>query len=409
MNTKHKNKRESKTDSRFITCNHLDKIGEIAVYYGFTPMKRPAVTKVDTSLVTDVVDMGIPLGIEEKIALVRNYHEQNMHNLSQPVMCYFKDPSHPTKKNAPPRYADLEMLGTSGSIAEATLIQTTRAILSEEGYTKTSVEINSVGDRESMSRFSRELIAYYRKNINTMSPEARQLFKKDPFLLLSSKDKSYEKLNQGAPRSMDFLSETSRRHLEEVLEYLEALDIPYTINNGLVGNRTQYTEMIFTIVDVIDTENKSKDPQILAVGVRYNGLSRRLNMKRDINTVGVSILINNGKNDNRKPLTKVKRPIFSFVQLGLESKLISLDIIERLRKVKIPLNISLSKDRLGAQVSSVEKFHAPYVIVMGKKEAMDQTAIVRRIDTYSQSIVPLNELPSHMKKLEEQYFKRTSR
>ena len=102
----------------------------------------------------------------------------------------------------------------------------------------------------------------------------------------------------------------------------------------------------------------------------------------------------------RKPVTKTKRPVASFIQLGSDSKLISLEVIELLRQVKIPLYLSLAKDRLGAQVSSIEKYHTPYVIVMGKKEAVERTAIVRRNDTHAQEIVSLEDLPKYMKKVE---------
>ncbi len=412
-----KNKQKA-ADSKFIPSEHLDKIGEVAVYYGFTPMKSPSVTKGDIEASKDILDGDyiddetdrhgrLPLHAEEKIAIVRSYHELEMHAQPQPVMLYFKDPCRGSiRKGGFPRYADLEILGSSGSIAEATLIQASRAMLAEEGYAETAVEINSIGDKESIARFSRELTAYYRKHINDMSSESRQLFKQDPFELLASREESAKTLNAGAPRSMDFLSETSRRHLEEVLEYLETLKIPYAINNSLLGNRKYCTETVFSVVNAAAADKKPASRHVLAIGVRYNGLAKRLNMKRDIQGVGISLLINEGKSGLRKPVTKVKRPIASFVQLGLESKLLSLEVIEKLRQAKIPLYLSLAKDRLGAQVSSVEKYHTPYVIVMGKKEAVERTAIVRKNDTHSQDIVPIDDLPKYMKKVEAQYFKK---
>ncbi len=404
-----------KKGSKFISYDHLDKIGEVAVYYGFIPTKTPAVSKEDISAAKDLLDTDHAVGpneypgrlgfhAEEKIALIRTFNEQDMHNMPLPILLYFKDPYRGSVKfEKHHRYADLEILGGSGSIAEATLIQTSRAMLSEEGYTNTVVEINSVGDRESIARFVKELTGYYRKHINEMSPASRQLLKQDPFSLLSSTDESCRELNASAPRSMDFLSETSRRHLDETLEYLEALHIPYTINNGLIGNRAYCTETIFSIIN--NGADSAKDESLLAIGTRYNGLAKRLNMRRDIQGVGMSILIKGGKNNLRKPLAKMKRPVASFVQLGLDSKLLSLDIIERLRQVNIPLYLSLAKDRLGAQVSSIEKYHTPYVIVIGKKEAVEKTAIVRHNDTHSQDIVPLEQLPQHMKKIETIYTK----
>ena len=400
-----------KKSSKFISYEHLDKIGEIAVYYGFVPMKSPVVSKNDIAAAKDLLENEQPhdgneypgnlsFHAEEKVALVRTYNEQNMHTLPQPVMLYFKDPYRGSlKTDKYHRYADFEILGTSGSIAEATLIQTARAMLAEEGYANTCVEINSVGDRDSINRFVRELTSYYRKHINDMTPACRQLFKQDPFSLLSSSDESCAELNANAPRAMDFLTEASRHHLEEVLEYLETLNIPYAINNGLIGNRAYCTETIFSIINVDATSKK--EPRILAIGTRYNGLAKRLNMKRDLQGVGMSLLIKSTKANLRKPVSKMKRPIASFVQLGLESKLLSLDVIERLRQVNIPLYLSLAKDRLGAQVSSIEKYHTPYVIVVGKKEAVEKTAIVRHTDTHSQDVVPLDELPKYMKRVEK--------
>lgn len=400
-----------KKETHFMPCDNLDKIGEVAIYYGFMPFKSPSITKADLDAAKDIMEGDyvddetekhgrLPLHAEEKIAVVRSYTEQNMQALPQPVMLYFKDPCKNNKKAIYPRYADLEILGASGPIAEATLIQTAIAMLSEEGYKHTRVEINSIGDRDSIIRFTKELTAYYRKNINEMTPEDRQMFKRDPFELLACREASCNAINVEAPRSMDFLTETSRRHLEEVLEYLETLDIPYVINNGLIGNRKYCTETIFSIINA-DPEQKKGDQHILALGVRYNGLSKRLNMKRDLQGVGISLLIKNKDESLRKPLAKIKRPIASFVQLGIESKLLSLKVIESLRQAKIPLYTSLAKDRLGAQVSCIEKHHSPYVLVMGKKEAVEKTVIVRHNDTHSQDVISIEELPKFMKKIEE--------
>lgn len=398
--------------NKFISYENLDKIGEIAVYYGFSPKKSPLVTKEDLSAVKDIIDGDyiddesenhnkLSLHVEEKIALIRMYNEQNLHNGPQPTMLYFKDPCRGTGYH---RYANLEILGFSGSIAEATLIQTAKVMLEEEGYKSLLVEINSTGDRESLARFSRELTAYYRKNINQMSANSRELFKKDPFELLACQEKECQELNKKAPRALDFLSENGRRHLEEILEYLEALKIPYMVNNGLLGNRKYCGETIFTIIN--DDKKTPKDRKILAVGMRYNNLAKRLTVKKDIQGVGISLLIKGNKKDLRKPTKKMKRPISSFIQLCIESKLLSLPIIESLRQVKIPLYVSLAKDRLGAQVSSVEKYNTPYVIVIGKKEAVEKTAIVRKNDSHSQDIVSLEELPKYMKNIEAQYFKK---
>lgn len=403
-------------EQKYTPHEHLDKIGEIPVYYGFVPHKSPDIKKVDLDQAKNLLEGDfieedeeshnqLPLHVEEKIALLRMYTENNMNTLPQPVMFYFKEPFKGSLKKgtgAFNRYCDLEIMGGSKSIAEALLIQTTRAILKEEGYENIWVEINSIGDRDSISRFTRDLGNYYRKHVNDMHAECRQLLKKDPFDLLGCQNEKCKKINESAPSSMDFLSESSRTHFQEVLEYLEALEIPYKINNNLIGNKKYCTETIFSIHNADhDGDKKSKEPKILAIGVRYDGLSKKIGSKKEIHGVGISLLIKNNKSDLRKELKKTKRPFASFVQLGFESKLLSLTIIENLRQEKVPLFLSLARDRLGAQVSAVEKYHIPYALIMGKKEAVEKTVIVRNNDTHAQQIIDIEDLPKYMKRLEK--------
>ena len=125
-----------------------------------------------------------------------------------------------------------------------------------------------------------------------------------------------------------------------------------------------------------------------------------MNMKKEIQGVGISLLVKGNSPELRKEIKKVKKPFVSFVQLSFESKLLSLSVIEKLRQVKIPLHLSLAKDRLGAQVSAVEKNHTPYSIIMGKKEAIEKTVIVRNVNTHAQDIVSIEELAKYMKRLE---------
>jgi histidyl-tRNA synthetase len=408
-----KNKKNT-SEKKYVSYEHLDKIGEVAVYYGFIPHQSPNINKSDLDLAKsllkgDSVDseedshIRLPLHVEEKIALLRMFHEQNMYSLPQPLMFYFKEPFRGSIKkgnSAYHRYCDLEIIGVSKSIAEAILIQNARAILKEEGIENIYVEINSIGDKDSIQKYNRELTNYYKKHINEMHSECRQLFKKDPFELLNCQEPKCKKINEEAPKTMEFLSESSRNHFQEVLEYLEALSIPNKINNTLIGNRKYCTETIFSIIN-LDYNKKIKDSKIVAIGVRYDGLAKKVGFKKEIQGVGISILIKNNNLSLRKEVKKFKKPVASFVQLGFESKLLSLSIIESLREVKIPLCLSLARDRLGAQVSFVERSHIPYSIIIGKKEAVEKTAIVRNVDTHAQEIVSLEDLPSYMKKLEK--------
>ena len=60
---------------------------------------------------------------------------------------------------------------------------------------------------------------------------------------------------------------------------------------------------------------------------------------------------------------------------------------------------ALSKDSLGAQLGMAEKSGAPYTIIFGQKEAIEQTVIVRNMATRSQETVKQKNLAEYMKNL----------
>ncbi|MDP3785150.1 MAG: hypothetical protein Q8R12_03715 [bacterium] len=174
------------------TCLHknIDLPAEIALYYGFTLFESPRITKEDTRNARGITEPELRgrestdetlkrFSLEEKVALVRMYHEKNLENGPQPAMFYFGKPIESENADKKPqtkeRNISLEVMGTPKSVAEALLIKTALEILKEEGFENLSVHVNSVGDRETVARFSRELSAYYRKNIEDLPAHCRQL------------------------------------------------------------------------------------------------------------------------------------------------------------------------------------------------------------------------------------------
>ncbi len=393
-------KKINKKTGDYIDVNIVTKAFEPALYYGFVPLQTPRLTDEDIKdakkisegeIVVDSEDheSGASVRLEEKIALLRMYHDQNMSSLPQPLMFLYKKPFVGDKKKSRETHCGLEIIGASKSVAEAILIQTAMSILTENGAEELHVDINSIGDKESLARFTRELTAYYRKNLNTLPAPCRQAFKKDVFSLLGCGHEECKTLALECPKSINFLSEKSRQHFKEVLEFIEALNIPYTINNTLVSNRDYCSETIFEI------RSGSKKQSPLAIGLRYDTLSKKVGFKREVPAVGVSLAFKTELKDIVKPaqVNKIMN------QLGFEAKLKSLQITEILRKVKVPISQSLAKDKIAGQVSSGERNELDYVLIMAKKEAMENSIIVRDAITRAQDTVPLTELASHIKEL----------
>ena len=95
----------------------------------------------------------------------------------------------------------------------------------------------------------------------------------------------------------------------------------------------------------------------------------------------------------------MKKPKIYFIQLGADAKLKSLNVIEILRKAHIPIMQSLSKDSLGSQLAVAEKLGVPYTIIFGQKEAIENSVIVRNMQTRSQETVKFAKLLEYLKEL----------
>jgi histidyl-tRNA synthetase len=123
-----------------------------------------------------------------------------------------------------------------------------------------------------------------------------------------------------------------------------------------------------------------------------------MGLKKDIPGISASIWLSKQGAQESKP-HKVKKPKFYFIQMGQEAKLKSLNLISVLRQARIPVFHSLTKDKLTLQLASAEHLRVPYVIIMGQKESMDNTVLIREMSNRSQDTIRLVEIAEYLKKL----------
>ena len=393
----------------------ISSIERTAFYYGFKTIPPPKVTKEDLALARQLTfsesktrstpsnkdECFISVCPEEKIALLRMYENGNFMSLPQPAMLFFEneyDKKHSQEKGAGQTRFELEIIGTAKSVAEAIIIQTAMAILRDEGYQNLYVEVNSIGDKDSIAKFTKDLAGFYRKQLSELPVHCQTTFKNEVFDLFLCQNEKCREIQTKAPQSISFLSEQSRIHFREVLEYLETLNLPYRIKNSLVGNRHFSSHTVFEIRSIDSKDDKKDDEGApLAIGFRYNTLSKRMGLKRELPAVGISIVCKTKKYTSSSSRSGNIKPKIYFIQLGFDAKLQSLKVIETLREANIPIYQSLSKDKLAAQISTAEHMKVPYVLIMGQKEAKENSVIVRNMMTRSQETVPLKELPAYLK------------
>ena len=383
-------------------ANVLDRAIAIAEHYGFhdarkaaSLLPRPPQTATGNFVPTTLRDCN-ELAMMKKISAVPAAVVSGAlrKQLIEPILLYTLNQETSTKgKQGGTCQLSLEALGIPGSLGEALTIRTALAILEETGQPNTFVEINSLGDRDSFARFLRDCLAFYRRYIETIHAYCRNNLRKNPLIVLECGHRACKALRDEAPRPINYLSEASRRHFKEVLEYLELLQVPYRISETLVASRHAYTKTVFAIrpdSPELFEETAEKLPEPSAFGGRYDDFARRIGGRADIPATGITLTLHTTRSGPSRRTEQ--RPRAYFIQIGPEARRKGLIVLEILRRASVPVCQSLGTDKLTGQLMAAEGLGVPYTIIMGHKEALEESVIVRRTDTRSQETVPIAEL-----------------
>ncbi len=398
----------------------FEKFQEIAIYYGFLPVHLPMIENEEYILksagkqpekISDQIYNVKQPRSSEKLCLLRSaapgflrtFIDEKMYQLPQPVMLYSSGPRYQNSKTEDHEIHsfDLEIVGSTKTIMDALIIHLNILTLEELGGKHIIVHINSLGDRTCRQNYIKELSNYYRKHINDLDKDDRQILKTDPLMVLTSTKEVTQDINAHAPDPLSFLSSECKKQFKEVLEYLDELGIAYQIDKTITHELDADSHTLFEIRTYIENETGEETQHTLVKGGRHDNLAKLLNIKKEAPAVGSSMDIKKVidmpwfKKHNPKNL---KPPKAYFIQLGTEAKMKSLTIIEQLRKAKIPVVKSLSKDSLQAQLVVAEKLGVTHTLILGHKEALEGTVIIRNMKNRSQKTVSIEKLPIEMKR-----------
>ena len=181
----------------------------------------------------------------------------------------------------------------------------------------------------------------------------------------------------------------------------------YRINHILMPERHYCSHTTFeirsitkTVADNGETDNVIEERgDVVAFGTRHNHIARRIGYKKEIPIMSVNIAFKKPTAEPKMIFKSSFRPKFYFIQFGAVAKMKSLPLIERLRQARIPVYHSLTKDKFVGQLSVAESVASPFVIIMGQKEAMENTVVVRHMSTRAQEIIPVEKLAMYLSKL----------
>ncbi|MFW6210215.1 MAG: His/Gly/Thr/Pro-type tRNA ligase C-terminal domain-containing protein, partial [Patescibacteria group bacterium] len=249
---------------------------------------------------------------------------------------------------------------------------------------------------DSFTRYNRELTNFLKKRIDGMSPAARERMKEHPLLALQQLISEEHELGFRSPNPLEYLSDQSRRHFREIIEFLDMSETPYEIDPKMLAHHECYSDAIFSL-DLSSTLTDNTAPPLIIRGGRFDEFVYRMTRTRTP-AVGATVVLKNAKAPGRSPRSKGLTPSVYVAQLGFAPKIRSLLLIDQLRRAGIPVYHDLASDSLSAQLRNAEAHQAKYTLIIGQKEFVENTVIFRDMGARNQEYVNQTELIRRLKR-----------
>lgn len=356
------------------------------------------------------VDQGgdkVALRPEATASVARAYVEHGMLNKPQPVKLFYEGPMFRRERPQAGRYRQFyqfgfEVLGSDEPLLDAQVIFINYRILKNLGLDAT-VHINSIGCEECRPDYQKTLTAYYRTKRSELCEDCRKRLTKNPLRVLDCKEADCGKVASGAPQFVDHLCEPCREHFMKVLDYLDEMEVPYFLDNTMVRGLDYYSKTVFEFM--LDDDSEENRQSSLGGGGRYDDLIESIGGRSTPAcgaAMGFERIINALKAKEIEPPFVPDFDVF-VAQIGEEAKKKSLLLFENLRSAGFRIAENLAKDGLKAQLEIANKLQVKYALILGQKEIMDGTIMIRDMENGIQEIVDFKKIIPEMKKrLEKQ-------
>lgn len=393
---------------------------DIADFYGFEQIETPILEDTEifnkgTGITSDIVKKemftlktkggdSLTLRPEGTPGVVRAYIEHGMQILPSPVKLWYFGPFFRYERPQAGRYRQLhqvgfEIIGEEDPIFDAQLIKIFSNILDKLKIKNISISVNSIGEKECRDEYNKTLKKFLKRSSDSLCKDCKERIVNNPLRALDCKSEKCQEVLKDAPETIDSLCSNCRKHFKSFLEYLDEYELSYTLNSNLVRGLDYYTKTVF---EMIPEEKERKSQNSIGAGGRYDGLVELLG-GQETPAVGIAggieRIILEMKRNNNVSLDNLKNPDVFIAQLGDNSKKKSLKVIEEFRKAKIKIAESFGKESLSAQLKVADKLGVKYSLIIGQKEALDNSVLIRNMKNGKQKIVKIEKIIEEIKKL----------
>jgi len=387
---------------------------DMARTYGYREIRTPIFEHTELFLrgvgdTTDIVqkemytfeDKGgrsITLRPEGTAGAVRAYIEHGLHNEPQPVKMYYMGPIFRYERPQKGRYREhyqfgVEIFGAGEPSTDAEVISLAHGVLTGAGLKKLSLMINSVGCPECRAVYHEALKEYLTDRMDDMCGTCRERFDRNPLRILDCKVEGCRAIVKDAPKMIEYLCDECRDHFVGVQTYLNAADIPFSINPLIVRGLDYYTKTVFEFIsDDIGAQGT------VCGGGRYDklveslggppvpGMGFGMGMERLLlvmESLGVEI--------------PDQRPCDVFiVTIGNKAREKGFTVLSELRENGISADMDHTGRGVKAQFKYAGKLGAAYVLTLGEEELKEGKARIKDMETGDEHGVMMETITDYL-------------
>lgn len=388
----------------------LKKASVILTDYGFEKIDTPIVESTSLFLrsvgeATDIIEKemynfktkggdDLSLRPENTAAVVRAYIEHGMSVMPHPVQLWYFGPMFRHDNPQAGRFRQfyqlgIESFGDDNAATDALLIFIAYKFLESLGFKNLTVKINTIGDNNCRPQYLKALKDYYRNRGKKVCNKCKKRLKTNILRLLDCLEQNCKDLSKDIPQIVDYLDDECRAHFKNILEFLDEVKIPYLLDSRLVRGLDYYTRTVFEIWP--EEKDGIEAPRwAICGGGRYDKLVSFLGGPKTPATgwsMGIERLILTLKNENIVISEHRGQPKIFITQLGELAKRKSLMLFEDFRKHGITAKASFGRDSIKSQLRIAHRLGIKYTLIIGQKEALDGTVILREIDSGVQETI----------------------
>jgi histidyl-tRNA synthetase len=281
----------------------------------------------------------------------------------------------------------IEAIGLDDPAIDAEVIAIADAGFKALGLKQYRLELTSLGDAQSRAAHKVDLLKFIATLDLDEATAARAAI--NPLRLFDDKREEMKKAMADAPLLINYLNESSRAHFDQVIEYLDALNVSYTLNPRMVRGLDYYTGTTFEFVHELLGAQSG-----IGGGGRYDGLMEQLG-GQSLSGIGFGLGV------DRALLAAEAEGVVgsdSFVSdlfiipLGEKAKLQALTIASSLRAKGKKVEIAFGDRALKGAMKGADKSGAMHVIVLGDSEISSGTVLLKEMKSGAETSVKIDSL-----------------